>query len=109
MTLALGSPIPSKAYWIEVPPTEGDGIVIQAEADREANRISVTGSGVASVTLFLNDELVDLERPVTIVLNGVEQTDVIPRSVDDMLRLLKRGTSDPGKFYVAAKTYDLPE
>lgn len=109
VTLALGSPIPNKAYWIEVPPTEGEGVVIQAEADREANKITVTGSGVPSVTLFLNDQLVDLDRPVTIVLNGVEQTDVIPRSVDDMLSLLKRGTSDPGKFYVAAKTYDLPE
>lgn len=109
VTLALGAPIPNKAYWIEVPSTDGVGLTIHAEADREANKITVTGTGVPSVTLFLNDELVDLSRPLTIVLNGVEQTTMIPRSLDDMLSLLKRGTSDPGKFYVAAKTFDLPQ
>jgi len=109
VTLALGAPIPNKAYWLMVPPTDGVGLKINAEADREANKITVTGTGVSSITLFLNDQIVDLDKPVTIVLNGVEQHDVIPRSVDDMLMLLKQGTSDPGKFYVAAKTYDLPE
>ena len=109
VTLALGAPIPNKAYWIEVPPTDGVGLTITAEADREANKITVTGEGVPSVTLFLNDDLVDLDKPLTIVLNGVEQTAMIPRSLDDMLALLKRGTSDPGKFYVAQKTYDLPQ
>ena len=109
VTLALGSPIPNKAYWIEVPTIDGVGLTVQAEADREANKITVTAAGVPSVTLFLNDQIVDLGRPLTLVLNGVEQVAQVPRSLDDTLSLLKRGTSDPGKFYVAARTFDLPQ
>jgi hypothetical protein len=46
---------------------------------------------------------------VKVVLNGREQTDVIPRSIDDFLELVERRTCDSGMVYVARKAYDLPE
>ena len=43
-----------------------------------------------------------------LLLNGAAQEIVVPRSVDDFLLLVERGTSDSGKLYVARGTYDLP-
>jgi len=108
VTLRLGTPIPNKAYWIEVPPTEAEGITIEAEVDRETNTITVTGSGVEAVKIFFNDALVDMNKPIKIVLNGREQEEVVPRSLDEMLNLIVRGTSDSGKLYVAQRRYELP-
>jgi hypothetical protein len=108
VTLRPGTPIPYKAYWIEIPPTEASDITIEAVADRETNTITVTGEGVEAVTIFFNDALVDLSKPVKVVLNGREQEELIPRSVDEMLSLIVRGTSDSGKVYVALRRYDLP-
>jgi hypothetical protein len=109
VTLVAGKPIPNKAYWVEIPPVASDGgVVVTAEADRESNTVTVTGTGASTVTLFFNDQLVDLGKPIKLVLNGAEQEVVVPRSVDDLLRLIERGTSDPGKLYVATATYDLP-
>lgn len=109
VTLVAGKPIPNKAYWVEIPPVASEGgVVVTAEADRESNTVTVSGTGASTVTLFFNDQLVDLDKPIKLVLNGAEQEVVVPRSVDDLLRLIERGTSDPGKLYVASATYDLP-
>lgn len=107
VTLKPGSPIPNKAYWIEVPPTEGSEGKITAEADRATNTVTITSEGIRSVTIYYNDVLLDLDQPVKVVINGQEQQDLIVRSLDDMLSLLVRGTSDPGKLYVASRVYDI--
>ena len=60
------------------------------------------------MTLYFNDELLDLDLPIKLVLNGATQEALVPRSVDDFLSLIERGTSDSGKLYVARGTYDLP-
>jgi hypothetical protein len=97
----------NKAYWIEVPPAEGERR-IEASIDRESNTITIRGSGSASVTLLFNDALVDLDRPVKVVCNGAEHLDQIPRNVANMLELMWTFRSDPGKLYTAGNTYDLP-
>ena len=48
------------------------------------------------------------DKPIKLVLNGVEQQVLLPRSIDDLLSLIARGTSDPGKLYVAKGRFDLP-
>lgn len=109
VTLVPGAPIPNKAYWVEVPPIDAAGdISITAEANRADNSVTVTSQGLNRVILYFNDELVDLDKPIKLVLNGVSQDVVVPRSVDDFLSLIERGTSDIGKLYVARGTYDLP-
>jgi poly(3-hydroxybutyrate) depolymerase len=107
VTLRPGAPVPNKAYWIEIPATEGADLTVVAEANRETNTITVTAEGVDGVTIYFNDDLVDLDKPVKIILNGREREEVIPRSVDDLLALIVRGTSDSGKIYVARRTYEL--
>jgi hypothetical protein len=107
VTLKPGSPIPNKAYWIEIPPTDASDVTIKAVADRATNTITVTGTGVEAITIYFNDLLVDLDKPVNVILNGREQEALIRRSVDEMLALIVRGTSDSGKIYVARRVYDI--
>ena len=58
VTLVPGSPIPNKAYWVEIPPIDAEGgASITAEADRESNTVTVTANGVDTVTLYFNDKL----------------------------------------------------
>jgi hypothetical protein len=110
VVLHPGSPIPTKAYWLSVPPTAvEEGTFVQAEIDRATNTVTVQGKGVRSVTLYFNDVLVDMDKPIKVVLNGQTQEVVVPRSLDDFLDLLYRGTSDSARVYVASRTFDLPE
>lgn len=106
VTFVTDSPYVNKAYWIEMPRAEGERR-IEASVDRESNTITITGKGSESVTLLLNDLLVDLERPVKVVCNGLEHVNEIPRNRKTMLDMMYKRRSDPGKVYVARNTYDL--
>ena len=107
VTLSPGSPTPSKAYWIEIAPTEGLKGVITGEADRSTNTITIKATSVRQVTVYLNDVLVDLSKPITVVLNGREQKLQVRRSLDDMLIMLS-SKSDAGMLYVVKHDFDLP-
>lgn len=108
VTLVPGDPYPTRAYWIQVPPQEGSGHV-EATIDRDSNTITIEATGVSDVQLYFNDRLVDLGQPVHVVCNGAEHVDEIPRSLKTMLDLVFNARSDPGKIFVARKTYHLPE
>lgn len=109
VVLLPGVRFPNKAYWLEIPPWDGLGkALIKATIDRGANTIVVDGEGMTSVTLFFNDILVDLDKPVKVVCNGAEHIDLIPRNLSTTLELIVRARSDPGKLYTAIKKFDLP-
>lgn len=108
--LVPGSPIPNRAYWLQVPPMDvQEGTYIKGEVDRATNTITIEGAGVRRVILYFNDVLVDLDQPVKIVLNGQEQSTVIPRSLDTFLNLSVQAANDAGRLYVAVRDFDLPE
>ncbi len=109
VTLAPGVPIPNKAYWLSIPPTEGVQGVVKGEADRATNTIVVTTPAVRNITIFFNNELVDLSKPVKIVINGRERQEKITPSVDEWLALFLSGASDAGRVYVARRDYDVPK
>ncbi len=96
------------AYWLRIPPTEGVQGSITAVADRGSNTIKIDSPEVLSMTLFLNDAIIDLSKPITFVLNGREQQQRIARSIDSTLSLISRGTSDPGRLYTAQVALDFP-
>jgi hypothetical protein len=50
-----------------------------------------------------------MSKPITVVVNGVSQENVIPRNLDTVLEYMFRGKSDPGRVYTAVKVYDLPD
>ena len=108
VTLVPGRPFPTRAYWVEVPAGDEDGGLVKARVERDSNTIHVEATLVPSVTLLFNDLLVDLSKPVKVVINGVEHTDLLPRSYRTCLKLIFRGTNDPGRIFVAMKTYSVP-
>ena len=59
----------------------------KVDATRSANRIDVTTDNVASMRFYLNDQMVDFSKPVTVNVNkrGVFEAMVTP-SVDEMLK-----------------------
>lgn len=110
VTLRPGSPIPNKAYWVQVPPVQGgEDTLVDVVVDRESNTVTVTGKGVESVTLYFNDQIVDLSKPVHVVCNGQASEHKIVRNLTVALDLITRGHNDPGRFYVAQKRFDLPQ
>jgi len=106
VTLAVGTPFPTRSYWLRVAPIAPDARAT-ASIDEESNTVRITAHGVSWVTLYLNDDLVDLDRPVRILCNGMEQTSIVERSMIDTLDFLHDGTSDPAMVFVAKAEIDL--
>ncbi|MCP3915759.1 MAG: hypothetical protein GY711_09405 [bacterium] len=104
VTVVPGNPFPTRAYWLRVAPS---GPLPRATAEIEDNTITVTGSDVSHATLYLNDALVDLAKPVRIVCNGVETNAVLRRHLPSALAMLWNGTSDPGCVYVSETLYPM--
>jgi pimeloyl-ACP methyl ester carboxylesterase len=107
VTLIPGSPFPKRAYWLEVPPSEGGSGRIHAQVDRGTNTITVEGSGMTEFTLHFNDLLLDMNKPIVVVANGQKHEDLIPRSRAVVLASLFSGGCDPGRVFVNAKSYHL--
>ena len=65
-----------RVFWVQAnnfdPALEGKPATLSVKADRESNRIEIEAENVYQVDLFLNDQLVDLSKPITIVRNGQE-------------------------------------
>ena len=111
VVLAPGRPFPHKAYWVEVPASDGaTAASVKASLDRESNTITLQTQGVTEVTLYFNDEMLDLDQPVKVVSNGKEHPiELIPRNFNTFVGLIYQGRNDPGKLYVASKRYDVTE
>lgn len=106
--LVPGRPFPTRSYWIQVEAGDEEGARVEASVDRATNTITIEADVVPRVTVLFNDQLVDLSKPVKVVVNGVENEDQLPRSFRTCLNLIFRGTSDPGRVFVASKTYAVP-
>lgn len=65
----------------------------------EGNRIEVRTEHVLRYSLFLNDELIDLSRPVVVITNGTESfRGLLTPSVETMLRQARR-RGDPARTF----------
>lgn len=65
-----------RIFWVQAtnfdPTLEGKPAKLSVKADRDANRIEIEAENVYQVDLYLNDQIVDLSKPITIVRNGQE-------------------------------------
>ncbi len=84
-----------KAYWVEMGTAEPlsslapeDRPFIEAVADRKTNRITVTTKAISDFTLLLNDELIDLSKEFTVVINGTAYTEQRDRSFRKMTDMM---------------------
>lgn len=91
-----------KAYWVAMGPmnplhtaSEADKGRIEVDADRANNRIVVKARGVESFTLFLNDDLVDLDKEFTVVVNDKAITEKRTRDLRGLeKRMVERRDCD---------------
>jgi hypothetical protein len=61
-------------------------VEISVAADKAKNQVLVTCTNVAQFTLYVNDDLVDMDKAVTLVVNGKEGKPVtLTRSADQLL------------------------
>jgi hypothetical protein len=97
------------AYWLRV---EGFDVAknpwVKGTIDRESNTVTIEGSGVSQVVLFFTDRLVDLDRPVKVVVGGVTHEHRFERDLEFMLQRA-RSSGDPGRAYLAQRPYDFPQ
>lgn len=83
----------NRAYWARIGlmnPVHGSAADqrprMEVKADRDENRIVVDTQGVETFTLLLNDELVDLDKEFTVVVNGKAVTEQRRRDQRGMQR-----------------------
>ncbi|TAH38459.1 MAG: hypothetical protein EYC70_03500 [Planctomycetota bacterium] len=103
--LTLADPRMGRAFWVHVVEFDYAGVSspgttaqLQVAADRASNTVRIDGVGVDQVDLYLNDRLVDLDRPIHIVRNGFNYDFHAARSLRIVLELFYRHR-DPGSVY----------
>jgi poly(3-hydroxybutyrate) depolymerase len=97
-----GKPEAMDAYWLNVEGFAADGkSQLSAEIDRSNNLVRITGEGFSHVRLMLNDRLLDLSKPVRVVINGTEQES---KFAPNLRAMLDRAAlvGDRGRAYTAS-------
>jgi hypothetical protein len=104
----------NKAYWVSIGTAESvhgaeeDLPRVDVEADRQANRVTINAKNVSSLSLLLNDVLVDLDKEFSVVINGTAITEKRQRSFYDMAEWLNR-RFDPSFILTTSFTTSVPE
>jgi hypothetical protein len=97
-------PVARRVRWVESDTRQG---LLRAIA-RPPDRIDVSVRWARRVTLWLHDRLVDLDRPLTITINGAEAfKGTVPRSAVTALEGV-RHFGDERRIYAASVTLDVP-
>lgn len=108
-------PYPTRAYWLQVKPgaefprwhPEAKNTRATATLDRTTNTVTIEAKNIAQVTLLLNDQWIDLEKPIKVVADGVEHVETVQRQFSSFVDMIYDGVSDPGAVYVARLEVDL--
>jgi hypothetical protein len=97
-------PVSRQVRWVESDTRQGLVRAVVAPPDR----IDVTVAWARRITLFLHDRLVDLDRPITVSINGSQAfKGIIRRSAVTALEEARR-LGDERRIYAARLTLDVP-
>jgi hypothetical protein len=97
-------PVSRRVHWVEADTRQA---LIHARVTAPT-RIDLTVRWARSVTLFLSDALVDLDRPLSIHVNGVRVfAEAVPRSMRTALEEVRR-LGDERRVYAARITVPVP-
>lgn len=80
---------------------------VEARAEKATNTITIEAHKVSNLVVFLNDELVDLDKPVRFVINGAPHERKVERNPVDMLQN-QFNVGDWGRVFTAFVTPDVP-
>jgi hypothetical protein len=97
----------SKVHWLSISGFQSaEKPRIEAKADRAANTITIDAQKIAGVIIYLNDSLVDLDKPVKFVVNGVVHERKLERNAPEMIKDQFHG-GDWGRVYCASLSQDV--
>ncbi|MEM8710817.1 MAG: hypothetical protein AAGG01_07685, partial [Planctomycetota bacterium] len=70
--VVVGKPFPTRCYWVGVAPIDPatGGAFASVTLRPEANSIVLKGGGVSFVRLYLSDAMLDLDKPISLQVNG---------------------------------------
>jgi hypothetical protein len=95
-------------YWISFVGFQvSEGPRVHAKADKASNTITVDAQKIADIVVYLNDELVDMDKPVKIVINGTTHERTIERNATVMLDTQYSG-GDWGRVFTAYWSDQVP-
>ncbi len=87
----------NRAYWVDIEKADSIDstpddrrVRVEAVADRANNTVRVQCVGVERLRLYLNDELLDLDKPFLVVVNGREFREERTRSFETLRETLVR-------------------
>lgn len=112
--VVLTQPWMGRAYWVQalrfdpaeaIP--EGKQARMKIKVDRGTNTVNIEAEYVYEVKLFLNDVLLDLDKPIRLVRNGQEMTYQASRSIGTYLEAFKVSTDD-SVYPAAIRSLDIP-
>lgn len=110
----LTEPWNGRAYWVQAlkfdsPDAVPDDKVarMKISVDRGTNTITIDGEFVYQVKFFLNDVIVDLDKPITVIRNGAEYTYQASRSIGTMLENFANNLDD-AIFPSTIRRVDIP-
>jgi hypothetical protein len=110
VVLCPGNPAHTRASWLAVPRSQYKDVdMVTAKADKTTNTITVDATeGITKVTIFFNDELLDLEKEIKVICNGAEHVDKTPRNLWATMDWMYDATNDPGRIFTTSRDYDVP-
>jgi len=79
---------------------------IDAKADRATNTVTIDSQKISDLLIYLNDELVDLDKPVKFVVNGTPHERTLERNAPEMIKNQYFG-GDWGRVFTVLVNQDL--
>lgn len=96
------------AYWLSLEGlTVSEGPKVDAKVDRASNSITIDAAKVANLVVYLNDELLDLGKPVVLTVNGKTFERTVERSGVEMVKN-QYSVGDWGRVFTASVIQDVP-
>lgn len=80
---------------------------VDAKVDRTSNTVTIDAQKIADVVIFLNDELVDLDKPVRFVINGATHERTVERNAPEMIKN-QYNWGDWGRVFTASVSQSVP-
>jgi hypothetical protein len=108
ITFAPKSDFARAANWVSLSGIQAsEGPKVEAKADRAENTITIDAEKVANLVVYLNDELIDMSKPVRFVINGKTFERTVERSAPEMIKN-QYSVGDWGRVFTAAVIQDVP-
>lgn len=90
------------SFVLESPGKRGEATTATVAYDRDANTVTVDGENIGEVTIYMNDQLLDLDKAVTVSINGSEVANrVFKRSLRAAFNKAN-GRGEWGRFYMTS-------